>query len=40
MIRAALTELEGGRLDPVAYFKARLGICGRIEQADGTEETP
>jgi hypothetical protein len=38
MIRAALTELEGGRLDPVAYFKARLG--GRVEPADGTEETP
>jgi len=37
MISQALTELESGQVDPVAYFSARLG--GRIEPADGTEET-
>jgi len=37
MIQTALVELESGHLDPVAYFSARLG--GRIEPADGTEET-
>ena len=40
MISRALTELESGQVDPVAYLRSRLDGCGIVEAADGTEETP
>jgi len=39
-ISEALTELESGQFDPLAYLTARLvGIGAVVEPADGSEET-